>query len=145
MRGTAGNDGTRGRGEGACQRVEYRLGKASAALPINTPYFKGVIYLFFQPDDGLGSNGQPGAVAIFINQNRSSANERLMWKWERVDSIWGKTSAPFPAGRGRSPKGHGERKLGKGGADRRVSDPMGSGLMDHPGGRMRTWTGFQRP
>ena len=29
------------------------------------------------------------------------------------DSIWGKTSAPFPAGRRRSPKGYGERKFGK--------------------------------
>ena len=67
------------------------------ALPTN---------LSFQPDDGLGSNGHPGAAAIFINQKNG----------ERT----------APAGRRRSPKDMGERKFGKWEVDLRASDPMGS-------------------
>ena len=99
------------------------------ALPTN---------LSFQPDDGLGSNGHPGAAAILINQKNG---ERLVWEWERVNSIWGKNFCIFPAGRRRSSKDMGERKFGKWGVYLRASDPRGSarwGIREGGWGRRRT-------
>ena len=69
-----------------------RCGWHLRALPTN---------LSFQPDDGLGSKDHPGAVAILINQKNG---ERLVWEWERVNSIWGKNFCTFSRWQKKEPK-----------------------------------------
>ena len=80
---------------------EYRSGNSPAALPTN---------LSFQPDDGLGSKDHPGAVAILINQKNG---ERLVWEWERVNSIWGKNFCIFSRRQKKEPKGYGGEEIRK--------------------------------